>query len=90
MKFLNYKDIVTNDDDTFLYDRLIVLFKEIKLIQSGSGLDSTLRHHRRLQNYCMAKQSDFLNHIEERYFLDDGSICLSAINDYHNRLNLQN
>lgn len=80
MKTLNYKLLETSDSDNPLYNRIIKLLQEIRLVQGGNGLDATLRRHRKILNYCMAKQFDFLRDIEDSYFYDDGSVKFKPLN----------
>lgn len=75
--------IITSDEDTFLYDRLITLFQEIKLVRGGTDFAYTLRNHPKLRNYCRDKQIDFLTSLEERYFNSDGSLNSLAIQSHH-------
>lgn len=74
--------ILTSKDDNFLYDRLISLFKEIRLIQGNTALNSTLRRHIKLKNYLVSKQSFILNSLEETYFHPDGSLDREALDEF--------
>ena len=73
--------ILTSNDDNFLYDRLIVLLQQIKLVQGGSALPPTLRRHKAIKSYLMEKQKSKLNYIEENYF-PDGELDQTAVESY--------
>lgn len=61
--------ISTSSADNFLYDRLIDLFNEIKLIQSGSAVPATLRRHKVIKDYLIEKQKHIIQYIEDTYFV---------------------
>ena len=61
--------ISTSSADNFLYDRLIDLFNEIKLIQSGSAVPATLRRHKIIKDYLIEKQKHILQYVEDTYFV---------------------
>lgn len=86
MKILNSKEINVYKEDDFLYSQLQRLFNEIKITQGGSSLDATLRRHQKLRNYAIAKQISYIKSIEERYFNEDGSVNLLAINSHNSSL----
>lgn len=66
--------IITSDDDNFLYERLLNLLNEVKLVQGGTALSSTLRRHNKIKFYLISKQIDKIQFIEKKYFNDDGSL----------------
>lgn len=74
--------ILTSKDDNFLYDRFMILLQQIKLVQGGTALASTLRRHIKIKNYLIDKQSSILNHLEETYFHPDGSLDRDALDEY--------
>lgn len=75
--------IITSEEDTFIYDRLIVLLNDIKLVRGGTELAYSLRNHPKIRNYLREKQVIFLSNIEKAYFNDDGSLNQLAIENYH-------
>lgn len=75
--------IITSEEDTFIYDRLIVLLNDIKLVRGGTELAYSLRNHPKIRNYLREKQVIFLSNIEKVYFNDDGSLNQLAIENYH-------
>lgn len=83
MKNLKYSDIETGNDDTFLYNWLIDVLKEIKLVQGGTDLAYTLRRHPKLKNYCVAKQKSRLDFLENTFFTDIGSLNTEAISSHN-------
>lgn len=91
MKFISSRELNVTSADDFIYDYLLKLFKQIRLVQSGSSLDATLRRHPRLKNYCIAKQIDMINSVESTYFNEDGSLISEAVSNYQIKLrSLQN
>lgn len=74
--------ILTSSDDNFLYDRLLDLLYQIKLVQGGTALSATLRRHNKIKTYLVSKQVDLLNHIEENFFDNEG-LDATAIEQYH-------
>lgn len=79
--------ILTSNDDNFLYDRIIVLLEQIKLVQGGSALPPTLRRHKAIRNYLMDKQKAKINYIEETYF-PSGELDQTAVESFiatHNK-----
>lgn len=80
--------ILTSNDDDFLYEKLLELLNQIKLVQGGSALPSTLRRHRQIKLYLIEKQIKKIEHIEKVYFTDDG-LDLTAIESYHHKRALQ-
>lgn len=89
MPILKPSEIETNSEDNFLYSKLIKLFSEIKIIQGGTALASTLRRHSRLKNYCIAKQIAKLTHIEQTYFYEDGRLNDEAVKLINQKSTLQ-
>ena len=81
--------ILTSPDDDFLYQKLLVLLQQVKLVQGGTALASTLRRHNKLKVYLIEKQIDRIKSIEERYFNSDGSLDSVAIQNDHQK-SLQN
>lgn len=69
---------VTSDDD-YLYEYLLTLLQQIKLVQGGTALSATLRRHNKLKTYLIEKQIEKIKHIEERYFNKDGTLRDLAI-----------
>ena len=82
--------VITSSSDNFLYDRIINLLKEVKLVQGGTALASTLRRHKKIKDYCIAKQIVRINHIEDDYFLSDGSLNTLSIQEFNQKSTLQN
>lgn len=76
--------ITTSYEDDFLYERLLTLLKQIKLVQGGTALSSTLRRHNKIKLYMIEKQIQKIKYIEEHYFCEDG-LDPSAIENYHFR-----
>lgn len=64
--------IITSNDDDFLYQQLLRLLYQIKLVQGTTSLQSTLRRHTSLKIYLIQKQIDRIKEIEEKYFTSDG------------------
>lgn len=64
--------IIVSSDDDFLYEKLLTLLNQIKLVQGGTALSSTLRRHSKIKMYLIEKQIDRIRCIEERYFDSDG------------------
>lgn len=63
---------LTNPDDDFIYDRIIKLLYEIKLVQGASFLNSTIRRHKKIRDYLHDKQVEKITNIEDRFFGPDG------------------
>lgn len=74
--------ILTSSDDNFLYNRLLMLCQQVKLVQGGTSLASTLRRHSKIKTYMIQKQVDMLDSIESRFFTDDG-LNKDEIENYH-------
>ena len=81
--------ILTSSEDDFLYDQLLRLLEQIKLVQSGTALSSTLRRHNKIKLYMIKKQIEKIKYIEEKYF-DDKGLNQFAIEEYHHKKSLQN
>lgn len=64
--------IITSSEDDFLYQQLLRLLYQIKLVQGGTALSSTLRRHTSLKIYLIEKQIEKIKTIEERYFTPQG------------------
>lgn len=62
--------ILTSKSDDFLYSKLLELLQQIKLVQGGTALSSTLRRHTDIKLYMIQKQIDKIQHIEEKYFMN--------------------
>lgn len=62
--------ILTSKSDDFLYSKLLDLLEQIKLVQGGTALSSTLRRHSDIKIYLIEKQIEKIRHIEEKYFLN--------------------
>lgn len=71
--------IKVTEEDNYLYEYLLALCQEIKLVQGGTALSSTLRRHNKLKIYMIQKQIEKIKHIEERYFNQDGTLRDLAI-----------
>ena len=48
--------ISVSKKDDFLYERIIVLLQQVKLVRGGTDLAYTLRNHRKIRDYCREKQ----------------------------------
>lgn len=81
--------ILTSPDDDFLYERLLELLQQMKLVQGGTALASSLRRHNKIKLYMMEKQMEKIKYIEETYFCKDG-LDQTAIEAYHHKKSLQN
>lgn len=90
MKILKSTELEVGREDNFLYDWLIALFQEVKLIQGGTELAYTLRNHQKLKNYCIAKQRAKIALIEDGYFNENGSLINEAISAHHKKMSLHN
>lgn len=80
--------ILTSTEDDFLYEQLLRLLEQIKLVQSGTALSSTLRRHSKIKLYMIEKQIQKINHFEEQYF-DDNGLNQLAIQSYNQKKPLQ-
>lgn len=74
--------ILTSNSDNFLYSRILELLQQIKLVQGGTALSSTLRRHNKIRFYMIEKQRSLLNSIEEKYFTESG-LNEDAINEFY-------
>ena len=70
--------ILTSKDDDFLYSKLLDLLKEIKLVQGGTALSSSLRRHNQIKLYLIEKQIYKIKEIEDKYFTSNRGV-VSAI-----------
>lgn len=75
--------ILTSTKDNFLYDELILILEQIKLVQGGTSLASTIRRHQKIKNYLVDKQRKKLGYLEETYFHPDGSLDIEAIDGFY-------
>ena len=71
--------IITSPKDDFLYERIIILLKQVKLVRGGTELAYTLRNHRKIRDYCREKQVQEIKDIESMYFNPDGTLDPEAI-----------
>ena len=83
------KVLISNKDD-FLYERIINLLQQVKLVRGGTDLAYTLRNHKKIRDYCVAKQKREFELIEEDYFNSDGSLDTDAIEGEFDKKSLQN
>ena len=79
------KVLTTSKDDDFLYSRLLDLLQQIKLVQGGTALDSTLRRHNKIKIYMIQKQIEKIKYVETTYFNEDGSLNYENIKSLQNR-----
>lgn len=77
--------IITSQTDDFLYDYIINLLQEIKLVRGGTELAYTLRNHKFIRDYCKEKQSVRLKHIDDFYFTSEGDLNKNHIENYHKK-----
>lgn len=82
--------ILTSKNDNFLYDELILILQQIKLVQGGTSLASTLRRHSKVKNYLVEKQRKKLGYLEETYFHPDGSLDNESIDGFYENKSSQN
>lgn len=64
--------ILTSEEDDFLYNKLLDLLKEVKLVRGGTELAYTLRNHRVIRDYLKEKQTEKLKYYEDTFFTEDG------------------
>lgn len=83
------QSITVSSKDDFLYERIIALLKQVKLVRGGTDLAYTLRNHRKIRDYCREKQSREIRYIEEFYFNSDGSLDEEAIENEFEKNSLQ-
>lgn len=62
--------ILTSNEDNFLYDQLLRLLYQIKIVQGVPAVTATLRRHSSIKQYLIQKQVDKLKFIEDRYFIE--------------------
>lgn len=80
--------ILTSNDDDFLYQKLLDLLQQIKLVQGGTALSSTLRRHNTIKCYMIEKQIQKIKSIEERFFVDN-DLDHTAVEQYLAQRSLQ-
>lgn len=66
--------VITSPADDFLYERIILILEQVKLVRGGTELAYTLRNHKFIRDYCKEKQTAELNYIDDHYFNSDGSL----------------
>lgn len=66
--------ILTSNEDDFLYERIIHVLEQVKLVRGGTELAYTLRNHPKIRDYCRAKQKKELDIIDSTFFNADGSL----------------
>ena len=74
--------ILTSQKDDFLYEYLINLLKQVKLVRGGTELAYTLRRHRKIADYLKEKQKNRLYKVEEDFFNPDGTLDQDAIDGH--------
>lgn len=79
--------ILTSSKDDFLYERIIRLLEQVKLVRGGTDLAYTLRNHKKIRDYCREKQSMEIERIETDYFNPDGSLDNDAIDAFYEKNN---
>ena len=77
--------ILTSNKDDFLYERIIRLLEQVKLVRGGTDLAYTLRNHKKIRDYCREKQSIEINLIESAYFNPDGSLDNDVIDSEYEK-----
>ena len=82
--------ILVSDNDDFLYERLLALLEEIKLVQGGTALSSSLRRHSKIKLYLIEKQIEKIRDIEEKYFTDSGLDQMAITSHHVKQKSLQN
>lgn len=82
--------ISISSKDDFLYERIIVLLQQVKLVRGGTELAYTLRNHKKIRDYCKEKQSHELKYIEDHYFNVDGTLIGANIDSFYQNRSLQN
>lgn len=66
--------IETSEHDDFLYQELMDLLQQHKLLRGGAALNQTLKDHHVLTLYLISKQIEKIRNIEETYFNDNGTL----------------
>lgn len=82
--------ILTSQNDDFLYQRIINLLQQIKLVRGGTDLAYTLRNHPKIRNYCREKQVQEIKDIEDKYFFSDGCLNTEIIEIEFEKRSFQN
>ena len=82
--------ISTSSKDDFLYERIITILQQVKLVRGGTELAYTLRNHKKIRDYCKEKQSQELKYIEDHYFNVDGTLIGANIDSFYQNRSLQN
>lgn len=82
--------ISISSKDDFLYERIIVILQQVKLVRGGTELAYTLRNHKKIRDYCKEKQSQELKYIEDHYFNVDGTLIGANIDSFYQNRSLQN
>lgn len=78
--------IITTSDDDFLYERIIKLLQEVKLVRGGTDLAYTLRNHKLIKQYLTEKQKAEIRYIENTYFDERDNLNTLAIQSHHKTL----
>ena len=86
MKVLKSKDIEVRKIDDFLYEQIITILQQVRLVRGGNDLAYTLRNHPIIKNYCEAKQRYMIQYIEETYFHPDGTVDFDVVENYNRPL----
>ena len=81
-----YNSVSVTEDDDFLYHYLIDLLHAIRLTRGGTDLAYTLRNHPKIRDYLVSKQRRALQHVEDLYFNDDGSLNSSSVADFRYKI----
>lgn len=71
--------IETSEEDDFLYQELMELLQQHKLLRGGAALNQTLKDHNVLTLYLISKQIDKIRTIEETYFNENGTLKSDVI-----------
>ena len=82
--------VLTSNKDDFLYERIINLLQQVKLVRGGTDLAYTLRNHKKIRDYCVAKQKREFELLEEDFFHPDGSLDIDVIEGEFEKKSLQN
>lgn len=82
--------IVTSSKDDSLYNYLIELLQQIKLVRGGTDLAYTLRNRKFIRDYLREKQVARLNYVEETFFNPDGSLDSDCLDSFNTQRALQN
>ena len=63
--------VITSPADDFLYERIILILEQVKLVRGGTELAYTLRNHKFIRDYCKEKAKDNSNPENITNFLHD-------------------